>query len=171
LRIRAADASLKKGEIEQAAKYLRNIKDPDSLTSGLIGIARSAITQQKSPQAKRYLEEARQALKKVADQKTRASLMVGIANAEAKLDSARGFREMEATVELLNRIGWGEGNASGMGPGGITLRMNSYDFSEGLILLARADFSRALSLAKRMRQKEASAFALLAVCRGILSRE
>jgi len=167
----AADASLKKGEIEQAAEYLRNIKDPDSLTRGLIGIARSAITQQKSPQAKRRLEEARQALKKVADQKTRASLMVEIADAEAKLDSSRGFREMEATVELLNRIGWGEGNTSGMGPGGITLRMNTYDFSEGLVLLARADFSLALSLAKRMRQKEASAFALLAVCRGILGRE
>jgi hypothetical protein len=136
-----------------------------------IGIARSAITQQKSPQAKRYLEEARQALKKVANQEARASLLVEIANAEAKLDSSRGFREMEATVELLNRIGWGEGNTSGMGPGGITLRMNSYDFSEGLVLLARADFSRALSLAKRMRQKEASAFALLAVCRGILRRE
>src|SRR5262245_46523004 len=167
----AADASLKKGEIEKAAKYLRNIKDPDSLTRGLIGIARSAITQQKSPQAKRYIEEARQALKKVADQEVRARLMVEITNAEAKLDSSRGFREMEATVELLNRIGWGEGNISGMGPGGISLRMNTYDFSEGLILLARADFSRALSLAKRMRQKEASAFALLAVCRGILRRE
>jgi len=167
----AADASLKKGEIEQAAKYLRNMKAPDSLARGLIGIARSAITQQKSPQAKRYLEEARQALKKVANQESRASLLVEIANAEAKLDSSRGFREMEATVELLNRIGWGEGNTSGMGPGGITLRMNSYDFSEGLVLLARADFSRALSLAKKMRQKEASAFALLAVCRGILRRE
>jgi tetratricopeptide (TPR) repeat protein len=167
----AASASLEKGEIEQAAKYLRNIKDPDSLTRGLIGIARSAITQQKTPQAKKHLEEARQTLKHVADQKTRAWLMVAIANAEAKLDSSRGFREMEATVELLNRIGWGEGNSSGMGPDGITLRMNTYDFSEGLILLARADFSRAISLAKRMRQKEASAFALLAVCRGILRRE
>jgi tetratricopeptide (TPR) repeat protein len=167
----AAGASLKKGEIEQAAKYLRNMKDPGSLTRGLIGIARSAIAQQKSPQAKRYLEEARQALKKVANQEARASLLVEFANAEAKLDSSRGFREMEATVELLNRIGWGEGNTSGMGPGGITLRMNTYDFSEGLVLLARADFSRALSLAKRMRQKEASAFALLAVCRGILRRE
>jgi tetratricopeptide (TPR) repeat protein len=167
----AAKTSLEKGEIDQAAKYLRNIKDPDSLTRGLIGIVRAAIRQQNSQQAKRYLEEARQTLKQVADQKTRAWLMVDIANAEAKLDSSRGFREMEATVELLNRIGWGEGNGSGMGPGGITLRMNTYDFSEGLILLARADFSRALSLAKRMRQKEASAFALLAVCRGILRRE
>lgn len=167
----AAGASLEKGEIEQAAKYLRNIKDPDSLTRGLIGIARSAITQQKTPQAKRYLEEARQTLKQVADQETRAWLMVAIANAEAKLDSSRGLREMEATVELLNRIGWGEGNGSGMGPGGITLRMNTYDFSEGLMLLARADFSRALSLANRMRQKEASDFALLAVCRGILRKE
>jgi tetratricopeptide (TPR) repeat protein len=167
----AAGASLKKGEIEQAAKYLRNIKDPDSLTRGLVGIARSAITQQKTPQARRYLEEARQTLKHVAGQETRAWLMVAIANAEANLDSSRGFREMEATVELLNRIGWGEGNSSGMGPDGITLRMNTYDFSEGLILLARADFSRALNLAKRMRQKEASAFALLAVCRGILRSE
>jgi hypothetical protein len=167
----AAKASLEKGEIDQTAKYLRNIKDPDSLTRGLIGIVRAAIRQQNSQQAQRYLEEARQTLKQVADQKTRAWLMVDIANAEAKLDSSRGFWEMETTVDLLNRIGWGEGNGSGMGPGGITLRMNTYDFSEGLILLARADFSRARSLAKRMRQKEASAFALLAVCRGILRRE
>jgi hypothetical protein len=58
-----------------------------------------------------------------------------------------------------------------MGPDGITLRMNTYDFSEGLILLARADFSRALSLAKRVHQKEASAFAQLAVCRGALRGE
>jgi hypothetical protein len=59
----------------------------------------------------------------------------------------------------------------GMGPDGITLRMNTYDFSAGLSLLARADFSRALSLAKSMQQKEASAFAQLAVCRGLLRSE
>jgi hypothetical protein len=157
-------------------EYCRSLAEAFDKRSGpaderLIGIARSAITQQKTPQAKRYLEEARQTLQHVADQKARAWLMVAIANAEAKLDSARGFREMEATVELLNRIGWGEGNSSGIGPDGITLRMNRYDFSEGLILLSRADFSRALSIAKRMRQKEASAFTLLAVCRGNLRRE
>jgi hypothetical protein len=138
-------------------EYCRSLAEAFDKRSGpaderLIGIARSAITQQKTPQAKRYLEEARQTLQHVADQKARAWLMVAIANAEAKLDSARGFREMEATD-------------------GITLRMNRYDFSEGLILLSRADFSRALSIAKRMRQKEASAFTLLAVCRGNLRRE
>jgi tetratricopeptide (TPR) repeat protein len=167
----AAWAALEKGEMEKAAKYLRNIKEPESLARGLIGIARSAITQQKTSQAKKYLEQAKETLKQVTNREIQAWLMVAIANAEVKLDSSRGLQYMEATVELLNRIGWGEGNSSGMGPDGITLRMNSYDFSEGLILLARADFSRAISLAKRMKQKEASAFALLAVCRGALRKE
>lgn len=49
--------------------------------------------------------------------------------------------------------------------------MNTYDFSEGLIVLARADFPRALGLAKKIQQKEASAFAQLAVCRGLLRSE
>jgi tetratricopeptide (TPR) repeat protein len=167
----AAAAALKKGDIEQAAKYIKNVTDPDQLTRGLIKMAQIAIAQQKMPQARRFLDEAKQTLKQITNQWAQAQAIVEIANMEAKINSARGFQAMEAAVEVLNRIGWGEGNVHSMGPDGITLRMNSYDFSEGLVLLARADFSRALSIARRIQQKEASAFAQLAVCRGALRGE
>jgi tetratricopeptide (TPR) repeat protein len=167
----AAMAALEKGELERAAKYLKNVTDPDQRTRGFIYLAQTVLKQQKTPQAKKLLEEAKQTLKQINVEWAQMQSTVEIANVEAKLDAGRGFQSIEAAIEVLNRSGWGNGNASGLGPGGITLRMNTYDFSEGLIALARADFPRALSLAKRIQQKEASAFAQLAVCRGLLRSE
>lgn len=167
----AAMAALEKGELERAAKYLKNVTDPDQRTRGFIHLAQTALQQQKTPPAKRFLDEAKQTLKQINVEWAQMHSTVEIANVEAKLDVGRGFQSIEAAIEALNRSGWGDGNVSGMGPDGITLRMNTYDFSEGLIVLARADFPRALGLAKKIQQKEASAFAQLAVCRGLLRSE
>jgi tetratricopeptide (TPR) repeat protein len=166
----AAAAALEEGDLERAAKYLRNVTDPVALTRGFINLAQCAIKQQKTPQARKFLDEAKQTLKQITVE-WQTHPMVRIANTEARLDVERGFQSIEAAIEALNRSGWGDGNGGGMGPDGITLRMNTYDFSEGLMLLACADFSRALSIAKRMHEKEASAFAQLAVCRGVLRSE
>jgi tetratricopeptide (TPR) repeat protein len=167
----AAMAALEKGELERAAKYFKNVTDPDQRTRGFIHLAQTALKQQKTLQAKKFLDEAKQTLKQINVEWAQMHSTVEIANVEAKLDAGHGFQSIEAAIEVLNRSGWGDGNVSGMGPDGITLRMNTYDFSKGLIVLARADFPRALGLAKRIQQKEASAFAQLAVCRGLLRSE
>ena len=167
----AAAAALEKGDLERAAKYLKNVADPIKRTKGFTNLAQIALKQQKTPQTIKFLDEAKQMLNQITVEWAKTHSMVEIANTEAKLDVERGFQSVETAIEALNRSGWGEGNVSATGPNGITLRMNTYDFSEGLILLARADFSQALSLAKRMRQKEASAFAQFAVCLGVLRSE
>ena len=160
--------ALEKGELERAAKYFKNVTAPDERTRGFIHLAQIALKQQKTPQAKKFLDEAKQTLKQINVEWAQMQSTVGIANVEANLDAGRGFQSIETAIEVLNRSGWGNGNVSGMGPGGITLRMNTYDFSEGLIVLTGTDFQRALGLAKRIQQMAASVFAQLAVCRGLL---
>ena len=167
----AAMDALEKGEPERAVEYFKNVTDPDQRTRGFIYLAQTALKQKKTLQAKKLLDEAKQTLKQTNVEWVQIDSTVEIANVEAQLDAGQGFQSIEAAIEALNRRGWGEGNISSIGPDGIGLRMNNYDFSQGLIALARADFPRALDLAKRIQQKEASAFAQLAVCRGLLRSE
>ncbi len=168
---RLSAATLLKGEIDQATRHLKNVSDPGMRASGYINLAKVALKQQRKELARQYVEEARKAWIQLSDEWARLHTMIALANLDARLDAQRGFESIGVAIETLNKRGWGDGNGGGYGPEGISLRMNLYDFSEGLRLLARSDFARALTLAKSIQEKESSAYAQLAVCRGILRSE
>src|SRR4030095_667380 len=112
----------------------------------------------------------------------RASEMLQIAGVAARVDPDRGFDDMKLAVLAINRADlapqWQKLETSKDLKTGITSRKNTglamlggLLFDNGFSLLARADFDRALMLAKGIELKEASALAQLSVCRGVLASQ
>ncbi len=163
----AAGAAYEQGNLDQAYDFAKHLPDAEGRLRLIIGIAQKMVAQGKTLQAKRLLQEIKQDLKFVDNKWATPGFSVAIANMEARLTPALGFASMQAAIKEVNQSE-DKGNGYGMGPDGIRLRMNSNDLSEGLSLLAQTDFDRALSLASQIQEKEASAFAKLAVCKGVM---
>ena len=164
----ASGAAYKKGNIDQAYAYTKHITSIKDRVGLILEIAKKRFAQRDVLQAKRLLQEVKPNLKQVDNEWEKLRFSVEIANLEAQVNPSQGFQSMAEAIKTLNQFSRDDGNGSGYGPRGITLRMNRFDLSEGFSLLAQEDFPRALALVKQIQEKERAAWAKLAVCRGVL---
>ena len=103
-----------------------------------------------------------------------------IAGVEARLDTLRGFEAMETAIVAVNAAEAALPNPNSTNALSISAIMRSmasmfggagasFDFDQNLSVLARADFERALGLARSVRKTETSIAAQLAVYHVILN--
>ncbi|HEX4950625.1 MAG TPA: hypothetical protein VFZ34_28425, partial [Blastocatellia bacterium] len=164
----AAGVAYEQGKLEQAYEYAKHISDVGDRLGLIIGIMEKRLEHGELSQAMKLLPEIKRHLKQVDDEWDKVRLAVELANLETRISPTQGFQMMEEAIKMLNQFDGDSGNGSGYGPGGITLRMNRFDLSSGLLLLAQEDFPRALALVKQIQEKERAAWAKLAVCKGVL---
>lgn len=154
---KAAEAAIAKGDSDAAHHYAEGVKSFRERTKLLCGIARMLQGRKDTSGAVQVLKEALDSAQQVVNDWQKPGAMLAVAGVATLIEPARGFELVNQAVELINRA---EGFAQSVG-----------DFDESLLLLARVDFDRALSLTQKLDKNESRLIARIAVCRGILSKQ
>lgn len=180
LRTSATNSATERGETEQAYRYARGITDLETQVRAFQEIATKMIDKKETEKALEVVNETARLIPHLSDKSSRAEAFLILAAVATRLSAAKGFDVMQSAVEAINHAEFGphwsdqtiytdtkaskssefEREVSGL---------ERLDFSGSLLVLARADFNRALALAQTIKMKEASLLAQLAVCLGVLT--
>jgi hypothetical protein len=114
--------------------------------------------------------EAHEIVRSVEQGLGRAYQMLKLAAVAAEINPELGFDAMDETMAVINDAGTTVGNDLSSGAGERIQFFGRFDFDESLALLARADFERALQLAKSVKPKELATLMQFAACKGVLSK-
>jgi hypothetical protein len=168
----AFQIAIKKGELEKLYAYAKRWESLGSYTY----IARLYLKQNNPQRAAQILDEARQFAEKSDAALIPDFVQIEYANALSRVDAKHGFEAMRRAVDAINCSTVERSNSSSTNKD-ITLTLDEngeltvpaeFGCEDGFAALGRADFNKALALAKTIRFKHWSALAQLAVCRGIL---
>lgn len=160
--------AIKAGDAEKAYRYSQDLQDAESRAHGLIAAGRLFAKNGNAERAKAVLAEASQLM---ATKPPNEYLILDRATVAVEISPAYGFQIMKEAVEAINASRSG-GEHGGIGFGGDTgiTYLYRHNFDGNLGVLARADFDRALELAKRIKPKEVSLLAQFAACKGALGK-
>lgn len=150
----AAKSAAARGDVDTAYRYAREIETLPEYTEAIGPILQLLAEKKEQGRATEIINEARKLIDKAKDNWQKPGPMLSVASAATRLSAAQGFEAVRRAIEVINRI---KEFAQGVS-----------DFDGNLLLLARADFERALSLARTLEDKERSLIAQVAVCRGAL---
>jgi hypothetical protein len=177
LRIRKA---VRDGDAEKAYSHIRSLPDVDkgsayfrsAKPTFLIDAARLYVNKGEGERAKALLEEAKQGLIGLQSDSEMASLMVSIASVAVEISPEFGFQTMKEAVGTLNARSNPRASAEsmGVGEGGKILFFEGYHLEDIFAPLGRADFDRALQLARSLKSKEAALMAQFGICKGVLAK-
>ncbi|MDQ1557910.1 MAG: hypothetical protein QOD32_970 [Pyrinomonadaceae bacterium] len=177
VRFQASSSLSVKGDADAALRYARSMPDVRRRAYLLAKVARTLFDKKDTARAAEVLAEARQSIAKADEGAAKAQAWLIVAEIETRLDPARGFEGMEATVKAFNSIVPDASGEVKPAPGaGFVLssmltklfKLEQPDFAPSFSLLARADFERAVQLAQTLKQQDLSVQAQLAACRSVL---
>jgi hypothetical protein len=164
--------------IEDAVAVARRIDDGSSRVEALVMLAGSALALKNRPRAVEILNEAEINSARLRAATDRVNSLLKVASAVSAFDTARGFDMMQSVVKAINetavhveepKMSGSPKTSAPSAPDAVRSHAGaSYSMvlESTLVILARADFDRALLVAQQIEIKEASVAAQLAVCRG-----
>ncbi|HSB10268.1 MAG TPA: hypothetical protein VLM38_12345 [Blastocatellia bacterium] len=155
---KAAEIALEKGDLENAYRYGKEISEAYDRNEIMEKLLHALLDRKETTRATRILDERVQGVTK-DDQLDRARELLSLAEIAVRLNPERGFDISRSAVEALNRARMRDGSP---------YTAQIADFDRSLLLLARSDFEKALTLAQSLKN-ENSVYAQIAVCRGILT--
>ena len=159
-RVRAAEAALAKSDLDNAYRYGQDVVEPYQRIEIIKRVLLALVEKKDNTRANAILDEALKGVAKDDDVRSRrANALVTFAEIAFRVNPERGFEIMKSAVEALNRARMSDGKA---------YVVDIYEFDSNLLLLARVDFAKALTLAQLLND-ENSLLAQLAVCRGALT--
>ncbi|HEY0081459.1 MAG TPA: hypothetical protein VGB61_01615, partial [Pyrinomonadaceae bacterium] len=177
IRFQAANYLNRKGETDAALRYARATPDVRHRAYLLAKVARALFDKKDIARASEVLAEARQSVARADEGGEKAQAWLLIAEVETRLDPARGFEGMEATVKAFNDIAPETDRATKPSPAPAFklssmlanfFKLERPDFTPSFALLARADFKRAVQLAQTLKKNDLSVHAQLAACGSVL---
>lgn len=148
------------GDAETAYRYGKQVEDWRTRTMALSQVAQLLYEKNQSDRATEVLNEVQTAVEKEKEGPDKVVCMLIIANASARLSPVKGFESMKKAVDAINRAKDSDGK--------LTVAISYDSFDDNLLVLAEADFDRAMAMAKSITLKNASTIAQVAVCRGVL---
>lgn len=179
LRSGATLLAINKGETERAYRYANEITELNEQIWTFQKIGRKMIDQKQTERAAEVVKETARLIEHLSEERGKAEALMELAGRAARLSSGNGFEVLQSAVESINRVEFGphwSGQTTykkthpGERPQIIreVMGLESLKFDESFPQLARADFEKALALAKAIKLNEASLLAQLAACRGVL---
>jgi hypothetical protein len=159
-RQRAAVAALSKEDFVEADRYARDLPNLVQRATVVDQLLRALEKRKDTGRAAEVLAEAEQSLGKTQDGPEKASALLIIAGAAARLDPLRGFEILRSAITAINKADTDNKSLDKYTP----------NFDQVLPLLARADFDRVLQLALSLDRKEYSVLAQMALCRAVLGQ-
>ncbi|MEK6303760.1 MAG: hypothetical protein AABO41_23895 [Acidobacteriota bacterium] len=167
------------GRIDEAVALARRMQDGSSRVESLVVLASSALASKNRARAIEILNEAESTSAKLRAPAARMFSLLKVAATVSGFDALRGFEMMQSVVKAINEAGNQQrepkqtGSAKTPASNDLPTSTSAESYTpalEGtLVVLARADFERALLLAQQIEAKEAAVAAQLAVCRGALT--
>ncbi|HYP43007.1 MAG TPA: hypothetical protein VEQ18_03205 [Candidatus Nitrosocosmicus sp.] len=163
--------ALRKKDVDTALHYAKKTLFIPQRTYLYNEIARSLLNNKDRLRAGEILNELKNWLDKTDNSGHKAEGLLFIATTTADYDSAQGFEMLRSAVDVINKVNFElDGNSKNDGHlKTIPMTLERLDFKSVFSLLARADFSQALSLAQSLNKKEAAVTAQLAVCQEVLN--
>lgn len=174
-----ARVALNAGDFDTAYRLINEVSERSQRVSMLGNMAVLLSYKKDTARALQVLGVMEQLISKAEDLTERAQEMIRFADVATRIDVERGFDAARQAVEALNRSSIGPqwvkienvtdatGRTTSRRHVGLQL-LSSFLFDNTFSQLASSDFERALRLAQAIELKEASAFAQLGVCRGVL---
>jgi hypothetical protein len=174
-----ARVALTAGDFDTAYRLINEVSDRSQRVLMLGNMAVQLSYKNDIVRASQVLSVQEQLISKAEDPTERAQELIRFAGVAARIDLERGFEAARLVVEALNGSSIGPqwvkvenvtddtGRTTSRRHVGLQL-LASFLFDNTFSELARSDFDRALRLAQALEMKEASAFAQLGVCRGVL---
>jgi hypothetical protein len=159
--------AIKKGELEKAVTYLKRWHKQQECLGTYVEIANLFIKRNNPQRASQILYEAKQLAEKYGALSI-DDYVIELANALSRVDTKQGFEAMKKAVQTINSSIEDRSNSSSLDEDSKLSFPTEFDYEDGFAALGRADFDKALTLAKTIRFKHSSALAQLAVCRGVL---
>ena len=176
----AARAALRQGEIEAAIPHARAISRPN-LRAALISEAISTLRKKKQEtRAFAVLNEEWHWVQEVARDPEKVEAMLRLAGEAAVARLPAAFQMMESVVDEINLTefapAWWQWKtfdpATPEAKTRVSLQVGilalAYSFPASLGMLSRVDFDKAMALVRKIRMKEVSVFAQLAICQDVL---
>jgi len=164
------------GQLDAAISVTRHIEDAAARAILLTSLARTALDKMDKSRVTDLLDEAATSALKPQASMARALALSGIAGHFTEFDARRGFEIMQLAVEMINKViaPWEgsepERSTSGAPKDHEPGELYGSSIEDTFEALGRADFERALSLARQLAATDISVLAQLAVCRGVLDR-
>ena len=174
IRMQAATKALEKGEVDTAYRYAKDVPDL-SLRADVFGnMAQKLVEKRDLARAAEMLDDAEKSLSKANQTPQKASALLSLTAAAAKIDASHGFNILKTAVETINRTDFDPASFGELdmlrsaANGSLMSGMVAFKFDSSFAPLARADYQRALLLAQTIEKKELSVPAQVSVCRGAL---
>ncbi len=172
-RMQAAFLHMSEGDFDTAIRYARAISTVEEQASIFASMPQKALDRNDLARATELVEEARKLIERSQDSPYKMRALVVTAGVMARFDSLRAFELMRRGVELANWLD--EKGQSSSDPFSTVfiafLPENPLSVEMPFRLLARADFERALELARGFKSSERRIMAQIAVARSSLSEE
>jgi hypothetical protein len=159
--------------IDEAVALASRIEDDAARLGVIVRLAGVAISAKDRVRATELLNQAEREALRMPPTLARSQALLTVVSSFSSFDVLRAFEVMQTAVKAINGAARGEGarHAPSAKPapalGGDELY--HLNFEGTLAVLARADFDRALLLARQLTANEVSVAAQLAVCRGGLA--
>jgi hypothetical protein len=178
----AAFTAIDKRRYDEARRIALDVPSLETRASVYTRLASAALRDNDRQRAVEALDDAERLLGKadVVATSDKASALVTVANAYARVDVVRGFEVMRTAVDAVNKAkareetvpAWNDsGTTFESGPAlGYRMQLGRYDGSPGLEVLAKTDYFRALSIAQAYDDRPLSILAQLAVVRGVMGQ-
>jgi len=157
---KALTTAIANGDAVTAYRLGKQAEDLHTRTRWLSQVAQLLYEKNQSDRATEVLNEAQKAVDKEEAGPDKVVCQLMIANVTSRFSSAKGFESMKKVVDAINRAKSADGKP--------TVAISYDDFDDNLLVLAEADFDRAMAMAKSITLKDAALIAQVAVCRGVL---
>ena len=177
-RYQKAQTLLSSGDFDAAYDLIKEFSDRNQRFGLLCNMVGSLTYKKETTRALQVLGEAEQQIRTSEDGIDKARNLLQLAGVAGRLDPKRGFEDMKAAVDAINRIElapqWQKLETVSDAKNGFSTRRNIglgalfFFLDNSLSQIARADFDRTLQLAQGIQMREASVLAQLAVCRAVL---
>jgi tetratricopeptide (TPR) repeat protein len=180
IRLQASAAALKKEDVDSALRYAEGVSDLRQRAYLYGTIARALLDKDNAVRAAEVLDEAERVISKAdGDTAIKANALLIVAEVKARLDPVRGFEALGVAVKAFNRAdsseaNKGKGATSAGTDNALSAALNSAlkidvpNFDPIFSRLAKADFNRAIQLARELDKQERTVMAQLAAFRGAL---
>ena len=169
----AANRATNEKRFEDARRYAQDVEATDQRAYLLFQIASAALKEQNRSRAVELLEEAAAYALKADNTAEKLRALLGLTNIYATINPVRGFELMTEAVKTANNVpNYKPDQAqlvrvlmqrSGRGASTNVNSVEAFDLGKTLVILARTDFERALSLAQSLEQKPLRYTAVLAL--------
>lgn len=180
IHVAAAYDAIRRGDLDTGLLHAREISRADIRASHFSRAINTLRNRKQEKQARDLLDEAWHWTQEAARGPEKADGMLRLAGEAAVAGMPAAFQMMESVVDEINltefapvwwkTLWFDPASVEGKTRVAVQLGVGAVggNFGRSLGMLSRVDFDRAMMLARRIRMKEVSVFARLAICRDAL---